>query len=123
VITLHSGTLYNSFQIRISKEKKRFVNFGSWDGRGIIKYRLSKQQEQSMEFTASFLAIERDVHSRRHARQPFEDKYTALTLGPMNTRDDQGQDKPREIQILAREVKLRSSIIQVAPFSNCHFSN
>lgn len=67
-----------------------------------------------MEFTPTFLSIERDVHSRRHARQPFDEKYVALTLGPMNTREDQGKDRPLEIQKLAREVKLRSSIIQVA---------
>ena len=78
----------------------------------------------------TLLAIERDVHARRHARQPFDERYlkfngnsytaliyltfllsryVLLTSVPMG----RNEENPRqEIAEVAREVKVRSCLIQ-----------
>lgn len=57
----------------------------------------------------SLLAIERDVYARRHSRQPFDERYLMLTAEPMHVNDNE----KHEMTDLAREVKLRASLIQV----------
>jgi hypothetical protein len=61
---------------------------------------------------SALLSIERDVHSRKHAKQPFDERYLELTSEPMHSRDGSERPDAPVISNLAREVKLRATLIQ-----------
>ena len=61
---------------------------------------------------SALLSIERDVHSRKHAKQPFDERYLELTSEPMHSKDGSEQSNAPVISDLAREVKLRATLIQ-----------
>lgn len=62
---------------------------------------------------ASLNVIERDVLARRHARQPFDEKYLLLVSEPMVDKTD---ERPQEMGRYSREVKTRAALIHVTIF-------